>query len=1339
MPITSIFHLSDIHIRKGDSVRSREQEYTEVFQNLFQELRQFPQVTSQEALIVLTGDIFHDKDLNSPCGEELIGTLLENLAAIAPTVIIRGNHDYRQDKPLEKDLITPHCKNIENLHYFNETGCFEVENIGIGLVSIQDALLPNATSGIVKELPPFPSIADFSEDVTHRIALFHGSITHAKLENGTIYDSAEGYPLDWFKEYDLILLGDIHLQQVNKAKRLSNTAVSGPYATKLSTYALEHGTWAYPGSLVQQKSSEHILGHGFLHWDLKAKQVTEYHVHNNYGIVVLTSLKEELVVLLNQRGGPSIPLEKALSLPWFPSHLQVRVLGTCNAELLDRIRTILCDAGKVVLGICESSIKPIKNTTGTKGPDSEGLDVTTLNSPETWQQFILGNNPSEQVRKDTVWQTWLTKPDQILIPTEFIPEQILKNIQTYNDSIYKAVELYTKELDSHVTSGRNTLVLQQVEWSWLFNFGVDNHYNFDDMTKKLVVLNAKNGHGKSNFFEVICLALFGDGFPSRDNEHYSAAIINTKVPTGTHATTRITFSLNNVPHCLERTFERIGGKEVIRQNHIRLVLSPSGDVVKEGIKAVKEWVQENIGDKKAFLASCMLTQDGDCNFFSSPKVDQKRLIDNLFSLNGVQRLEGLLKEANKCYKGAKGLLEAYLAGYMMKKAKAKGDADKDVLEEEIERLQGLLLELEQQIQEAHEEWSSYPPKTFTGGSVESYRVQLEQCEGIKAVDIDRLRDELQRLKGIVKGPVKEATRPEGGEVEVEGLSQKIRGLKEELGRLDGTGGTIGTMRAEDCRRILEDHRIWLAGWKREPGWPFEGAIQVDEKAYRKAKELVAALEETGRPAGTIRPGLEGERTRLKGVLKGLRGEAELETAIETLTKDAREYPETEKRCSQLSKDIQDCQHLIDQHASLPFNPKCDACKAQPWRPALEDAKKRIGLLKEERKKTQKVMGAFDELYESEAEIRGLLSSATKDLALLKKSTLELVAVENGLAASEWQRAFNDAKKKLEELEAVQKTQSKTVQYRKEEAEWTDRASVAKATLRDLLQWDIGLYESWLAYHTYQMSKEVERLGNCITSHQNALKREELEGKIAAFPAWELEQALSRQKGDSEASLQRAQDQLDQLNAGADDEAAQEALRVIELRQELLAHLSEAFKGYREWLYKNKLAPLIQGAVNELLVNICDGRPLSLEPEWLPSIDTFSWFLRDGVSRTIIEKASGFQRFITGMAMRVAMSRLGISGQTLYENLIIDEGFTACDGENLEKVPAFLKALIADQNYKGVVLATHLEELKACGDKQISIERDGISGISSLRAGEVRNVLTVAVEKAKRGKKKVGGV
>jgi hypothetical protein len=137
--------------------------------------------------------------------------------------------------------------------------------------------------------------------------------------------------------------------------------------------------------------------------------------------------------------------------------------------------------------------------------------------------------------------------------------------------------------------------------------------------------------------------------------------------------------------------------------------------------------------------------------------------------------------------------------------------------------------------------------------------------------------------------------------------------------------------------------------------------------------------------------------------------------------------------------------------------------------------------------------------------------------------------------------------------------------------------------------------------------------------------------------------------------------------------------------------------------------------------MCEGRPLFLEPEWLPAIDTFSWFLRDGTCRTIIEKASGFQRFITGMAMRITMSHLGIC-RIAYENLIIDEGFTACDGENLEKVPAFLKKLLADKLYRGVMLATHLEDLKACGDKQVSIERT--IGIARLCAGTYVNVVPI---------------
>jgi DNA repair exonuclease SbcCD ATPase subunit len=190
-----------------------------------------------------------------------------------------------------------------------------------------------------------------------------------------------------------------------------------------------------------------------------------------------------------------------------------------------------------------------------------------------------------------------------------------------------------------------------------------------------------------------------------------------------------------------------------------------------------------------------------------------------------------------------------------------------------------------------------------------------------------------------------------------------------------------------------------------------------------------------------------------------------------------------------------------------------------------------------------------------------------------------------------------------------------------------------------------------------------------------------------------------------------------------------AKKKIEVRQRLVEVLAEAFKSYRQWLYKDKLRPLIQNAVNGLLVNICDGRPLFLEAEWLDAIDTFAWFLRDGSSRPIIEKASGFQRFIVGMAMRIAMSRLGIC-KVVYDQLFIDEGFTACDGTNLEKTPAFLKALLG--SYSSVLLATHLEELKSCGDQQVLIRRSDLSGIASIQAGTIR--VLVPENPVKRGKK-----
>jgi len=170
--ITTIIHLSDVHIRAGDSDRARYTEYLTVFNRTFASVAQQPSVIDQKALIVITGDLFHHKNKLEPYGLELAIHFLTGLTELAPVYMIRGNHDYRQDIPKERDMISALMSyKIPRLHYLDASGLHVHENITFGLVAIQDTLLYGATSGIEHTLPDFPIPP---EDGTFRVALYHG-------------------------------------------------------------------------------------------------------------------------------------------------------------------------------------------------------------------------------------------------------------------------------------------------------------------------------------------------------------------------------------------------------------------------------------------------------------------------------------------------------------------------------------------------------------------------------------------------------------------------------------------------------------------------------------------------------------------------------------------------------------------------------------------------------------------------------------------------------------------------------------------------------------------------------------------------------------------------------------------------------------------------------------------------------------------------------------------------------------------------------------------------------------------------------------------------------------
>ena len=1309
MPITHIFHLSDIHIRAGDTERSREEEYRCVFDTLFETLGTHAAIKTKTALIVVPGDIFHHKNILNPPGYEIAHHFFQGLSNLSKTVIIRGNHDYRQDLPLEKDFIGAIMKNnYPNITYLDKTETREIENIGIGLVAIQDALLANATSGISRDLIPFPKPA-FSSKVTCSVALFHGSITKARLQNGTLYDSPNGYPLEWFDGYDMVLLGDIHLQQVNRATLVSP-----------GTYKIEKGTWAYPGSLIQQDFGESLLGHGYLEWDLVKGLVHEHHVPNTYGFLKLQIDEEGVMKVLVQKGEPLL-LDDCIGEPWFPTTLHVRVLGKgvrCSAELLEDIRSALTEADRVVLSIRE--MYPLEVSKGNVvvnegDTGNEELDVNSLNSPETWQQFIEENCTHEVVKTNFVWKEWLKDPSKILMKTEGPLED---KIRKYNESLHKYAVALQKELET-VISHKPFLKLKQVEWSWFFNYGPNNHFNFEDMDGSLVVLNAKNGHGKSNFFEILCWSLFGDGFPSRDDDNYSVAIFNTKMPAREQAITRILFYLNDVEYSIEQVLQLQNkvGKEIIRVVSIKVLQIGTQEPVKEGVRAVKEWILEHIGTREGFLSSCMLTQNGDCNFFQSGPTNQKKLIDSVFSLSAIQSLERLLKDGMRCHNAVYELYDTYLAGVQKKAEKAKVNANKEASEEAIEEGQGQLMELEVQIQEAHQGWSALAPRVFGLKSLEEYKAEYDKmAEGVLCENPQALKDERNRLNGLVTDErIEEVVKqPLDREVRFQGLRERLEDIGNELILLGKPKGVANSsLSVQTCREVIQEYRIWKKGKVvPEPVEPLDILAKIAEQT-RVYHGTILDQRVSGVPCQE--EGTRKEIHRLKGLLEK---SEEQQALVEKLIQHEQEYPFLEKRLSQTAKDIRDCDIRIGESQKYKFNPDCAVCREQPWKKAEEDAILRLVALKTERKTLQTQWQAMDD-YDSLADLTGKRKEAQKVLKGCEEAERKIEELNANLRFTAWQAIEKDARDLWEKAKLAE-----------EAKRWTTRVAEAEATLVSLLVTEQTQGQSWYKWHQYQYKQRFDIVVKAIQDHELGVAKKKVKEIVEAFPFWLEEERLRTRKGEVEVDVQRAQDTLDQLNASSEDEEIRKALKDIAIRKELLGALLGAFQKYREWLYTQKVGPLIKQSVNRLLVGICEDRPLYLEPVWLNTIDTFSWFLKDADSRVPINKASGFQQFIIGMAMRIALGRLGICGHTIYKNLIIDEGFTACDVSNLEKVPAFLKGLLTD--YDGVMLATHLDSLKSAGHRQVVIQRNELTGISQIQEGTL--CIVEMEEKKKRGRK-----
>lgn len=244
--IKYVVHLADIHIRRVE----RTIEYRHVFNNLYENLKNNKNINKNNTIIVVCGDILHDKNNLHSCSVKLLKEFFVLLCDIAPCICIPGNHDISYnnvDYDALGSIIEKHFETKNKLYLLKESGLYEYNNIIFGFSNFID-------NKIIK--------CDIKTN-KYKCALYHGTLSGYTDHDGYRYSKSKYIDIDEFEDYDFVFLGDIH-----KHTFIDDDA-------------------AYPGSLIQQHVGESLIK-GYILWNLEQKKGKFKRIKSDYGIVKIT-------------------------------------------------------------------------------------------------------------------------------------------------------------------------------------------------------------------------------------------------------------------------------------------------------------------------------------------------------------------------------------------------------------------------------------------------------------------------------------------------------------------------------------------------------------------------------------------------------------------------------------------------------------------------------------------------------------------------------------------------------------------------------------------------------------------------------------------------------------------------------------------------------------------------------------------------------------------------------------------------------------------------------------------------------------------------------------------
>jgi DNA repair exonuclease SbcCD ATPase subunit len=1041
--------------------------------------------------------------------------------------------------------------------------------------------------------------------------------------------------------------------------------------------------------------------------------------------------------------------------------------------------------------------------------------ISSFNSPELWFEY-LSEKLDENIIGNYNWKNLLINPENLLINKEdtYIPLSLHSKIDDKNKKMWTHILKYIDTKDNINTKSSN-LNLIFIEWSWILCFGKRCWFNFDKING-VALLNAKNGYGKSSFLEIICLALFGEGIPSRSSKNSSSIICQSK-PKKEHSYVKLMFELDDNKYCIQRYFlYNTTDSYKLQTRKIELFRVKENNILesfKSGTIATNKWITENVGNISSFLLSSLLSQNSDYDFFSMKYNDQINILDKSLSLDTINILIEVFKQSKLTYKNIIENLENIINdSYNNIKRVDKREVEEK--EEEYNNLKNMIEESQNSIMEKSSEINSIisldniKDTTLSLTNIKETLTKLQNEKetiisdiNIVKKDISYLLNNLEeyndnillsffeetkiniktylnydKILGINESYINSLNYNSYNQ-----LNEKLYELEKELLKI--INDDMNLLNKKDIESFKNPsyysahYNIFLSRVKDITKW-FENYDNIkdiyrDDNYDKKVEELEIEKSEITKKIRNMNSLLfknHKEKNKLQKPYtnytnyKSL-GKDECIFKIEELNilfldyKNKKDSYFKKKEISEkydkftlqlinirkeIKKLINSIKEVKEQSKDYPYNPDCECCRKQPWKlhlNNLEDKLEKIKIekkelneklcillnvdekislndenikLKEEIKELEKWLNNYELLNDNKEYFERMIifyndiNKIDKDIKDIGQDILDnerkLEILDKDIINA---KNFEENNKKYimmkENLNKMQTDRENLKDYelyynkcREYHQIFYKKMKYEKTKVKFIIDGNIQLKDIKDDLNYWNKLYKVKPK---MDEYENDMKRLKMRTDLFSKVSGQYISLKSEYK-----KYEEIKDRNNKID---------ETITKLKNYQNIYIHISELFSDYRIWLYKEKILPIIKENVNMIIRNLMGNEELGIGYSFKG--DTFIFNLQNGENNPLIEKASGFQRFICGLAMRIVLSKLGISS-IKSEQLFIDEGFSSCDNDNLLRVPDFLSSLIYNDLYKNIVVVSHLKQIKDSATIEINIDRNIQKGLSSIKYG-----------------------